>query len=146
MSKGMNIGGGWLKSNDRGDSISISLGEGVTIQFTDSNGNLVTLDKKNAWLNFYPNERKTKPTQPDYNLVASPKEERAAQRPPPAQKTTSFPRPRNFAPQEAQGETQGHRPRQGQPPQPKQPYVDPRRQESPPEDLWDRSEDSEIPF
>lgn len=120
MAKGVNIGGGWLKKNERGESISLSVNEEI-----------FNINPTQCWLNLYPNEKKSKPTQPDFNFVATPKEVKAQARiDVPGTIPTPFPRPKNFAPQTSK------------------PKITPRVQptdldnalDGPPDDLWSRED------
>lgn len=111
MAKGINIGGGWLKQSDKGDSISIRFNEAS-----------LTINPTQHWVSLYPNSYKKKPNEPDYNLVATPKEVRAAAPRPQASKPSSFPKPQNFAPQRTA---------------PPQNDLD-RALDGPPQDLWER--------
>lgn len=116
MAKGLNIGGGWLKTHGDKESISLSFNEEV-----------FNINPTQCWVSLYPNERKAKPTQPDFNIVATPKEAKVQIK---GTMPSKFPRPQNFAPQSSK------------------PKITPRVQptdldnalDGPPADLWTRAD------
>lgn len=122
MAKGINIGGGWLKQSDKGDSISIRFNEAS-----------LKIDPTQHWVSLYPNGYKKKPNEPDYNLVATPKEARAAAAPkPPSSRPTGFPKPNNYT----------NLPLAPRYPKPEQNDLD-RTLDGPPPDLWERFDSDE---
>lgn len=85
------VGAAWLKQTKNGDDyISIVLNPEAT----------QGLDLPNCFIDMYVNTKKSKPNQPDYRIVAKPKQQQAA-RPQavPQRQQSAFPKPRNFAPQ-----------------------------------------------
>lgn len=119
MAKGINIGGGWLKQSDKGDSISIRFNEAS-----------LTINPTQHWISLYPNSYKKKPNEPDYNLVATPKTV-TTRTPPPQQRASAFPKPKNHAPQAS--------------PRAEESDLD-KALDGPPPDLWERSDYSDGGF
>lgn len=119
MAKGLSIGGAWLKSTDRGESISLSFNE-----------ECLKINPTECWVSLYPNERKSKPNHPDWNIVATPKNPEEAKMQSriaiPGTIPKPFPRSKNFAPQATKSKPSDTYGQQGP--------------ESPPEDLWERSD------
>lgn len=85
------IGAAWLKQGQDGhEYIAITFKAEALQQF----------DLANCWISMSPNQRKSNPKQPDYRITAKPKQVQTQRQSPPQQQAkSSFPRPKNFAPQ-----------------------------------------------
>lgn len=87
MAERKTIGAGWIKSTDHGEYVALSF------KADEIRG----IDLSACWVSLVINTKKAKPTHPDYNITASPKDaqpQKAA-----VQQKSAFPRPKNFAPQ-----------------------------------------------
>ncbi len=58
------VGAGWKKETDKGTYVSLSF----------KAEEIADLDLSNCWVSLVKNNKKQKPTHPDYNILASPKE------------------------------------------------------------------------
>lgn len=84
------VGAAWLKQTKNGDDyISIVFNAEAT----------QGLDLSNCFIDMYVNTKKSQPKQPDYRILAKPKQQQAQpQRQQQAPQRAAFPRPKNFAP------------------------------------------------
>lgn len=83
------VGAGWIKTTDRGEYVALSF-KAEEIQ---------GMDLAQCWISLVVNNKKAKPTHPDYNITATPKIEQQTKPQPQQQPKSAFPRPKNFAPQ-----------------------------------------------
>ncbi len=63
MSTRKTIGAGWKKQTDKGAYVALSF----------NGSEIAELDLSNCWVSLIKNDRKQKPTHPDYNITATPK-------------------------------------------------------------------------